>query len=152
VVILALDELVLDGNSLVGNESEETDVDGATNGLVSVFSHLHGGVVVENNGLLEGCLELDVGLEGGGGKDLILSVDAADFHVSSGKGGGLSGENVNDLAGSLEGIQVLDEEVVILQLVDREGHGHRDNERHTFGDADGEEGAYSSSKVDGALD
>ncbi len=42
--------------------------------------------------------------------------------------------------------------MVILQLVDGESHSHRDDKRHTFGDADGKESANGGTEVDGALD
>ena len=152
VLVLTLNELVLDGDALAGDELEETDIDGAADSLVSIFLHLHASIAVEDDGLLKGLLELNVSLEVAGVEGLSLGGNTFDLHVTSGKGGGLSSKDVNDLTSGLKSVQVLDEKIVILQLVDGESHGHRDDKRHTFGDADGKESTNSGTEVDGTLD
>ena len=102
VLVFTLNELVLDGDALAGDELEETDIDGAADSLVSIFFHLHGSIAVEDDGLLQGLLELNVSLEVAGVEGLSLGGNTFDLHVTSGKGSGLSGKDVNDLTSSLK--------------------------------------------------
>lgn len=156
VVVLTLDHHVLDRLVLGGDELEETDLDGAADGGVSSDSfdlaHLHVGIAVQNDGLVKHPLDSLVELKALGLVDLVDHVNPLHFEVASGQSGGLAGDDVDDLACSLESIKVLDEKVLLLERVNREGHSHGDDEGHTFGDADGKESGNGAGKVDGGID
>ena len=109
-------------------------------------------VTVKNDASLELLEDLKVGLNAVNRESLVADVDTGNIHVASGQGRGLAGEDVNDLAGGLKSAEVLDKKVLFLKLVNGECHGHGDDERHTFGDADNEESEGGRGELDGFLE
>jgi len=98
------------------------------------------GVAVENNGFVKAITNLNVAVKFFSVETSAGDVEASNSHITGGERGGLASDDVAKLSGGLESVQVLDEEVLGLELVNGEGHGHGDNKRHAFGDADNHEG------------
>lgn len=112
-----LNEFLLDVDTVGEEEVEEADFNGAASRLVGNTSHLHVSVTVEDNAFVKGAEDLHlsfnaIGIVGGAG-----DVQPGDGHITGGEGGGLSSDDVAELAGGLKGIEVLDEEVLGLELV-----------------------------------
>lgn len=97
-------------------------------------------VAVENNGFVKAITNLNVAVEFFSVETCSGDVEAGNSHITGGERGGLASDDVAKLSGGLEGVQVLDEEVLGLKLVNGEGHGHGDNKRHAFWDANDHEG------------
>lgn len=110
------------------------------------------GVTVHDDAIPEEVLDFDVAVEVLSGVSRVVNVDFSDFHITGSECGGLAGDDVAKLSRSLEGIEVLDEEVFFLQLVNGESHSHGDDKRHTFGDANNEESDGGRGEIDGTVD
>ena len=104
-------------------------------------------IAVEDNAVEEVVTDLQIAVESAGFEGSVGNVDASDSHVTGGQGSGLACNDVAELARSLKSIKILDEEVLGLELIDRECHGHRDHKRHTFWDADNQESDGSGGKI-----
>ena len=152
VVTLALNKFLLHADARVEEKIQDTNFDGAATWLVFSVAHLHVGVAVQNGAIPEHVLDLEVAAELIGREGCVNHVDALDSHVTSGQSGGLSSHNFVELTSGLKGTESLDEQVLGLECVNREGHGHGDDQRHSFWDADNEQSDGSRSEVDGARD
>ena len=118
LMLLTLNKLLLHVDTIVGKELKEADFDGAADGLVVFIFHLHVSVAVQNNAVPKHVLDLKVALDLISIMGVVSNVDASNIHVASGKRGSLAGKDVDDLAGGFEGVQVLDEQVLLLKRVD----------------------------------
>jgi hypothetical protein len=117
-LIFALDELLLHVLTIVGQKLKEADFDGATDGLVLVTLHLHVSVAVQDNAVPEHVLDLEVASNVIGLMGVVSKVNASNFHVACGECGRFASKDVDDLARGFEGVQVLDEQVLLLERVD----------------------------------
>jgi len=134
-VALTLDKFLLDGNTVLEKHIKKANFDWASDRLVLDTIHLHVGVAVQDNAIPKRVLDLEVAAEVISIESSVDHVDSSDFHVTSGQSGGLSSDDIIKLAGCLKSSKFLDEKVLALKDINREGHGHGDDQGHTFGDA-----------------
>lgn len=100
---------------MVLQKREEANIDGTTLRLVALTQHLHLGVAVLNDALPEYLKDLLVGLNVRSIESAATDVETLNEHIASGKGGGLASNDINDLTGSLKGIEVLDKKILLLK-------------------------------------
>ena len=110
------------------------------------------GVAVKDGTVPEHVLDFKVAAELVGCESGINHVDALDIHVTSRQCGCLSSDDLVELSGGLQGAKSLDEQVLAFESVNGEGHGHGDDKRHAFGNADNEQGDGSGGEVNGTSD
>lgn len=118
LMLLSLNKLFLYVDTIVGKKLEEADFDWAANGLVVFIFHLHVSVTVQDYAVPEHVLNLKVALNLISIVGVVSNVDARNSHVTCGKRSSLAGKDVDDLSGGFEGVQVLDEQVLLLKRVD----------------------------------
>ena len=110
------------------------------------------GVTVKDGAVPEHVLDFKVAAELVGCKSGINHVNALDSHVAGRQRGCLSGDDLIELTGSLKGTKSLDEQVFAFESVNGEGHGHGDDQRHAFGNADNEQSNGGGGEVNGTSD
>ena len=118
LMLLTLNKLLLHVDSIVGKKLKEADFDGAADGLVVFIFHLHVSVAVQNNAVPKHVLDLKVALNLLSIVGMVSNVNASNFHVTCGKRSSLASKDVDDLTGGFKGVQVLDEQVLLLKRVD----------------------------------
>lgn len=98
---------------MLSNELEKANFDGATLGHVLALVHLHVGVAVKNDGLLEVIEDVLSNFDSVSGVCGALSMHNFDNHLAFGERSSLSSDDFMELACGLKRIQVFDKKVLI---------------------------------------
>ena len=152
MVALTLDKLLLDGDTVLEEHVKKANLNWASDRLVLDTIHLHVGLTVQDNAIPKHVLDLEVAAEVVSLERSVDHVDASNFHVTSGQSGSLSSDDFIKLAGCFKSSEFLDEKMLALEDINRECHGHGDDQGHTFWDANDKKSDGGGSEVNGAGD